>query len=146
MARTRIVTGAIDKRARIAGDYDTSEYQLPAGAKGIRVEVERDSWPTRSSGLGADEGANIREAEVARLYVEISLDNRQTWQPRCAIGMPGGVTFEPRDPDEEPPVMVPATHSFIEVGVPDSRGRRWVRARLRLRNGLNASVNIDSLD
>lgn len=143
MARSRIETDALARTVRPAGDYPTAAIRLSDSAYAAQFTIERHSWPTRT-GTGANQDERTRDAEVARLEVQFSPDNGVRWFPLCAMGMPGGALTTLDDSD--PPQRVPLNESTLVIKVPGAgRPSRAVRARLRLRNGLEAALHVDEL-
>jgi len=92
------------------------------------------------SGVRGDE--RVRDAEVARLRVEISYDGGASWPRSYTVGMPGGDVMIPDPADEGSQIVSPESSITISLRQPES-DERMVRAELLLREGLSTQVHVD---
>ena len=136
MSQSRLVTGALNKRARNAGTYIFGPVILPASVKAVSFEIERDSWPVSSD-------AN---PDVLTAILEYSPDFTTPLRELARATFVGGDAFSP-DPNDDnaPRILAPA--SFLTVEFPDvGNPSRVVAGSLILRERLNLSVNIDVIE
>lgn len=144
MARSRLKTDALPEQGRAVGVYASDLFGevLPANAKGVEVSVTRISWPTRSApalppnATKKDVGKKVKEEQVMRLAVDLSLDNGVSWRTMARCGAPGGDVLTPEG------VTAPAT--VLGFGLPNiGSTTRRIRFRVRCRNPLRAAAHID---
>lgn len=79
----RLADAALSSKIR-EGQLQTKPAQIPAGASGITVFVSREDWPRK-------DGATVRDREVLRATIMLSLNDGVTWQKHAAFGTPGGI-------------------------------------------------------
>lgn len=120
---------ALNRQNWNAGTYESGELAVPLGASKVRVEFERNSWPTLPG--------TPPESRVIEVTAEISLDGGQTWQLLIAATTEGGDRYSHETGQLH-------THSWMQTNLPEpDNPNRVGRVRMVVNVALNTQIELD---